>query len=278
MMDIGIAGFILLIATVIFSYNGLKNNNFFNRYKFEVDSILIRKEYKRLISSGFLHVSWSHLFFNMFSLYAFSSFLEYQIGSFGFVLIYFISLIGGDLLALLIHRQHGDYSAVGASGAICGIIFASIAIFPDLEIRLFLIPFAMPSWFFGILYIFVTLYGIKSKNDNIGHEAHLGGALLGMITAIIIVPSTLMSNYLQILLISIPSIIFIYLIITRPYVLYIDNNFFGKSHPKLNVDHKYNEQKMNKQIEIDRILDKINRSGINSLSSKERKKLDELSK
>ena len=116
MTEIGIIGLSLIVINIAFSYKGFTNALFFDSYKFEVERILINKDYKRLISSGFLHVSWTHLIFNMLSLYAFSGLLENQIGELNFLIIYFASLITGDLFALYIHRNHGDYSSVGASG------------------------------------------------------------------------------------------------------------------------------------------------------------------
>lgn len=132
MTDTGIIGLILIIANIVFSYKGFTNETFFDGYKFEVDRILINKDYKRLVTSGFLHVSWTHLIFNMLSLYAFSGLIESNLGGLKFLIIYFVSLVGDDLLSLFVHRNHGDYNSVGASGAVCGIIFASIALFPGM--------------------------------------------------------------------------------------------------------------------------------------------------
>lgn len=278
MTDIGITGLLLIIANFIFSYKGFKDLSFFDSYKFEVDKIFINNEYKRLITSGFLHVSWPHLIFNMFSLFAFSGLLESQIGGLNFLMIYFGSLIGGDLLALFVHKHHGDYASVGASGAVCGVIFASIALFPDLGIGMFGLPFSIPSWIYGIIYVLYSIYAIKSKSDNVGHEAHLGGALIGMILAILIQPTALIQNYLIILLITIPTIIFIYLILTNPQFLLIDNYYF-KSHKKYeDIDHQYNEERAKRQKELDFLLDKISKKGIESLSKQEKQKLDEYSK
>jgi membrane associated rhomboid family serine protease len=278
MKELGIIGLILIIINIAFTYKGFLDFTFFDNYKFEVDKILIDKEYKRLITSGFLHVSWTHLIFNMMTLYAFSGLLENQIGALNFLLIYFTSLIGGEIVALIVHKHHGDYSSVGASGAVCGIIFASIALFPGLGLGFFGLPFFIPSWIYGILYIAYSIYGIKSNKDNIGHEAHMGGALIGMFIAIIIQPTSLTENLLPILVITLPSIAFIYLIVTKPQFLLIDNYFFKKHKSYYNVDHKFNEQKVNRQKELDSILDKIGKKGIDSLNEKEKQKLKEYSK
>jgi len=278
MTNTGIIGLILIIVTIVFSYKGFNSGLFFDRYTFEVDRVLIDKDYKRLITSGFLHVSWGHLLFNMFSLYAFSGIVENSLGSLKFIIIYFTSLVGGNLLTLFIHRNHGDYSAVGASGAICGVMFASVALFPGLGIGFFLLPLSIPSWLYAIFFVPYSIYGIKSNKSNIGHEAHLGGALVGMAVALIMVPSAFIDNYVTILIILVPSVTFIYLIITRPHILLIDN-FYYKEHKNFySIEHKYNAEKMSTQQEIDKVLDKINKRGMGSLSKKEREMLEEYSK
>src|SRR5688572_33314796 len=134
MGGIGIIGLTLIVANFFFSYQGFKSSLFFEKYLFEVDKVLVNKDYKRIISSGFLHVSWTHLIFNMISLLLFSGSVEAYLGGLQFGIIYLASLVGGGLFSLLVHRHHGDYNAVGASGAVCGIIFASIALFPGMGV------------------------------------------------------------------------------------------------------------------------------------------------
>jgi membrane associated rhomboid family serine protease len=277
MTDTGIAGLLLIVANIAFSYKGFTNRAFFDGYKFEVDKILIKKDYKRLVSSGFLHVSWTHLLLNMFSLYAFSGLIEINLGAFKFLLIYFVSLVGGDLLSLYIHKNHGDYNSVGASGAVCGIIFASIALFPGMGVGFFGLPFSIPGWLYGVVYVLFSIYGIKSNKDNIGHDAHLGGALIGMTIALLLQPAAFAENYVTILLIAIPAIAFIYFIITRPQILLIHNLYFRKNKDHYSIDHTYNEAKNMQQQEIDKILDKINSKGMSSLSSREKEKLKQYS-
>jgi membrane associated rhomboid family serine protease len=270
MTDTGIAGLILIIANIAFSYKGFTNTVFFNGYMFEVDKILINKDYKRLVTSGFLHLGWTHLIFNMFSLYAFSGALEADLGVVKFLIVFFVSLVGGNLFSLFIHKNHGDYSAVGASGAVCGIIFASIALYPGMGVGFFGLPLFIPGWLYGILYVLYSIYGIKSKKSNVGHEAHLGGALIGMAVALVMEPAAIFTNYTTILVIAIPAIVFIYLIITRPHILLVDN-FYFKAHKKsYSIDQRYNEEKNTRQQQVDKILDKINSKGIDSLSAKEK--------
>ncbi len=272
-MGIGTMTFLIVLANFIISFNGFNDRRFYNRLVFQVEKILAYKDYKRIVTSGFLHVNWWHLLFNMFTLYAFGGTLESSLGALQFVLIYFLSLIGGNLLSLFIHRQHGGYRSVGASGAIAGVIFAAIALFPGLNLSFFGIPLPIPAWLFGLVYILISIYGIRSRKDNVGHDAHLGGALLGMAVAILFHPEVLAQNYLAILIITLPALIFLYVIITRPHFLLVDNYFFRNQEDFYSIDHKYNQERANKQKEIDRILEKIHKKGIKSLTRQERELL-----
>lgn len=277
MAGTGMISLLLIIANIIFSYKGFTIESFFEGYKFEVEKILVNKDYKRLITSGFLHINWTHLILNMVSLVLFSASIESYLGSLPFLAIYFASLLGGNLLSLFIHRHHGDYSAVGASGAVCGIIFSFIALFPGSSVGFFFIPFPIPGWLYGLAYVLYSIYGIRSKKDNIGHDAHLGGALIGMLVALLMHPAAFTENTTTILIIAVPAILFICLIIIKPHFLLIDNFFYNAHHHYYDVDHKYNFNKANQQAEIDRILDKISRSGVKSLNKKEKQTLDEYS-
>jgi membrane associated rhomboid family serine protease len=259
---------LLIILTALVSYRGFKDRFFFEKYEFGVDKVKLYKDYKRLITSGFLHVNWMHLIFNMLGLFFFAG----SLSALDFLLIYFASMVGGNLLSLLVYKNQGDYSSVGASGAVNGIIFATIALAPGIRIMF------MPGWLFGLIYIGFTIWGVRSKRDNIGHEAHLGGAIIGMLLAVALHPVALVENYITILVIAIPTLVFIYLIITRPHILMVDNLFFKTHTDHYTIDHKYNESKYSQQQEIDRILDKISKRGINSLSQKEKQMLKDYSK
>jgi membrane associated rhomboid family serine protease len=271
-MTSGMISLLLIIVTALISYKGFKDHFFFEKYEFGVDKVRLYKDYKRLITSGFLHVNWMHLIFNMLGLYFFAGSLIVILGPFQFLLIYFASLAGGNLLSLLVYKNQGDYTSVGASGAVNGAIFATIALEPGIRIMF------LPGWLFGLAYIALTIYGVRSRRDNIGHEAHLGGAMIGMLLAICLQPAALIENYITILIIAIPTLVFIYLIITRPHILLIDNLFFKTHKNYYSIDHKYNESKKTQQQEIDNILDKISKRGINSLSQKEKKMLKDFSK
>lgn len=155
--------------------------------------IVHERKYYQIITSAFLHANFMHLLFNMFALYTFGSYLEIFFiknfgsleGSLDFFLIYFISLIFGSVLTVIFHYDNPNYVAVGASGAVSGIVFSYIIFFPKDMLYVFFIP--MPAYLFAILWIAFSIYGMKSKLGNIGHEAHLGGAIGGVVSTLILI-------------------------------------------------------------------------------------------
>ncbi|MDB9882805.1 rhomboid family intramembrane serine protease [Bacteroidia bacterium] len=273
-------GLIILISGFI-TYKGFKKEHFFDKYKFWMGKILNSKEYVRLVSSGFLHVNWNHFIFNMLTLFFFGLLLEVELGAVWFVLLYFVSMVGGDLFAILFRKNDLDYMAVGASGAISGVVFASIALFPGMKMGLLFLPIMIPSWAFGLLYVAYTIFGIKSRKDNIGHEAHLGGGITGMSLAILYSPQVLETNLIPVLLILLPTVsFFIYSQLSKNTKTPTFIRKISKSDPykNLTLDEKYNAIRADKQKEIDQLLDKINNKGMQSLSRSEKQRLEELSK
>ncbi len=272
-----IVGTMLLIFTGLVSYKGFRDTKFFEDYLFEVDKILIDKEYKRLITSSFLHANWLHFGLNMAALLSFSFFLELVYGEMNLLLLYFASMVGGDLLALYIHRNHGDYRAVGASGAISGVIFSSVVLDPGGEISFMFLP-GIKSWIFGLLFIIISIFGIKKQADNIGHEAHLGGAITGVLLTPLIAPASIQIQWWVVAAILVPTIAFLILIVRNPAVLMLDNYWGENVHAIKNMRLKKSEPSKSKEQEINDLLDKIRKNGVESLSKQEKARLDELTK
>lgn len=203
---------IIIAVTCIISYMGFNNASLFEKYKFSVSAIKNRKEYIRLVSSAFLHADFMHLFFNMFSLFLFQSVVTIFFGTTGFLIIYFGSMILGNLFSLLIYKDQPWYSAIGASGAVSGIIFASIAMAPN-EIRVNFLP----GWIFGTLYFGYSVYMmLRPKQwDNMGHSAHLGGAFFGLVYSVVMNPQLAMQNWYYLGVMSLPLIYLSYEIFVK---------------------------------------------------------------
>ncbi len=205
MYDIHIATIVIIAANVLVSLKGFDDRYFFEKYKFGIAPIRAGEK-ERMLTSGFLHVDWPHLIFNMLTLYFFADVVIGLMGPGKFIGIYFISLLAGSLLALFFHKDEPYYSAVGASGAVTGILYAAILLRPTMNLYLFFsIP--IPAYVFGIGYLLYSIYGMKNRSDNIGHTAHFGGAMGGYLTTLLFVPDLLFTETIMVVLLAIPIVV-----------------------------------------------------------------------
>ncbi|WP_428069012.1 rhomboid family intramembrane serine protease [Chryseobacterium gambrini] len=198
----------IIIITAVISFAAPMGSANFEKYKFSVGAILNRKEYIRLLSSGFLHADIMHLVFNMLTLYFFGPVVIQGFGNVGFLIIYFGSILLGNMFSLFVYQRQPWYSAIGASGGVSGILFASIALIPHLEIYMFFIPIGIPGYIFGLVYFSYSVYMMlnPNHNDNIGHAAHLGGAFFGLIYAVANQPQAAIENSMYLGIMSLPLI------------------------------------------------------------------------
>ena len=196
---------VVIAANVLMSFKGFNDFQFFNKYKFEVSSIKAGDKI-RILSSGFLHVDTTHLFVNMLTLYFFASSVTSFLGTTGFLLVYFGSLIIGNLLSLYFHKDDYAYTAVGASGAVVGVLYAAILLQPDMMLGLFFI-IPMPAYVFGIGYLFYSIWAMKARRDNIGHDAHFGGAMGGYFITLLLSPWVLKEHLLMVILLAVPILV-----------------------------------------------------------------------
>ena len=196
---------IIIAVTVLISYKGFNDFSFFRKFEFHIGSIH-QGEQIRMISSGFLHVDMGHLFFNMITLWFFAPLVLSYLGNWTFVLIYMGSLIFGNLLTYVFNKNNNTYRAVGASGAVTGVLYSAILLQPDMMLGLFFV-IPIPAYLFGILYLLYSIYGMKSQNDNIGHSAHFGGAVGGYIITLIEQPQLLVDHTMMVVLLTIPIMV-----------------------------------------------------------------------
>jgi membrane associated rhomboid family serine protease len=196
----------IIIANVLVSMKGFKDYGFLDKYKFQVRSILSGEKI-RLFTSGFLHVDWVHLGFNMYALYLFGGIVTAMLGVPSFLIVYIVSLLAGNLYSLKYHKDEPYYSAVGASGAVSGIVYSSILLYPGMSLYLFFIPIPIPGYIFGIGYLIYSIYGMKKQIGNVGHSAHLGGAIGGFAITLLLNPSLFYTNKLMVLLLAVPIVL-----------------------------------------------------------------------
>src|SRR5690554_1857114 len=203
----------IIITNVLFSYKGFNDHGFFRKYEFHIGSLLSGQRY-RMFSSAFLHADMMHLLFNMLTFYFFAPWVIAILGSWPFLLIYVGSLFLGNFLTLYLEKDNYNYRAVGASGAVTGVIYSAILFNPDANLYLFFaIP--IPAYLFGIGYLLYSIYGMKAQNDNIGHTAHFGGAIGGYLLTLILVPQLLWVHTKMVILLAIPIVILFYMMKTK---------------------------------------------------------------
>ncbi|KAA5821145.1 rhomboid family intramembrane serine protease [Algibacter amylolyticus] len=203
MGNLSIVTIVIIAANVIISYKGFNDFGFFEKYKFQVGPVQ-RGEQIRMFSSGFLHADTQHLLFNMVSLYFFADVVISNLSSIQFLLVYLGSLMVGSLLSFYFHKNEYHYSAVGASGAVSGIIYSAILLQPGMSLYMFFIPIPIPAYLFGIGYLLYSIYGMKNKIGNIGHDAHFGGAIGGYVITLLLSPWLFETNLLMIVLLALP--------------------------------------------------------------------------
>ena len=201
-----IALIVIIVANALISFKAFDDQFFFRKYEFHIGSIR-SGEHLRMITSAFLHVDIGHLAFNMLTLYFFAPTVIAFLGVPSFLMVYFGSLLCGSLLTLQFHKNEYHYRAVGASGAVTGILYAAILLRPDMNLYLFFIPIPIPAYIFGIGYLLYSIYGMKSRKDNIGHTAHFGGAIGGYLITLSKEPQMLTENTSMVILLAIPIII-----------------------------------------------------------------------
>jgi len=186
---------IIIAITVIVSVLAFSNREIFRRLAFNAYDIKHFKNSYRFLSYAMIHADWIHLLINMMVLYSFGRIVEqyYEI-IFGVKgILYFLLLyIGGTALSTLPsygkHKDDYSYTAVGASGAVSAVVFASILFDPLMKIYLFFVPIGIPAIIFGVLYLIYSAYMGKKNIDNIGHDAHFWGAIFGFVFTIVLKP------------------------------------------------------------------------------------------
>jgi membrane associated rhomboid family serine protease len=191
---------VLIGINAIVSFKGFDDMGFFRKYEFHVGSIRAGEQF-RMFTSAFLHADIAHLAFNMLTLYFFAPVLVYHLGAASFIMVYFVSLLSGSLLTLYFHKNDYSYRAIGASGAVVGVLFGAILLEPDMSVNF------IPGYLFGILYLLFSIYGMKAKRDNIGHTAHFGGAIGGFGVVLLKEPYLIQQDPVTVGAVAIPIVI-----------------------------------------------------------------------
>jgi len=256
------------------SLGAFKNPVWVAKLIFDPRAILERKEYYRMLTSALLHLDGNHLFGNMLTLFFFGSSIEHVFGPARLVLIYLISIVGGSALSLWLHRNH-EYRALGASGGVCGVLFAWVLFFPGGSLAFLFVPIPMPGWLFAIGYLVYSFVGMRQGSGNVGHDAHIGGALIGMLTAAFLEPHVVAES---------PRLFTAILILGGLAFVYLWKNPLMLPLKPFAPDSALKPPKIVKprprpsEDEVNAILEKVSRRGLQSLTSKEREIIERASR
>lgn len=191
------AALVLFVATIAISLIGLFGApKLIERSLFRPYWFLRRKEYDTVIMSGFVHADLMHLIFNMMTFYFFAFPLERYMGTTSFVILYLAGLLISHAGTYYKQRRNPDYACLGASGAISAVLFAAIVYFPEQSLIILPIPIPIPAPLFALLYLVYTYYASRHPHGRINHDAHLGGAITGLLFVAVTEPGAY-GNLLQ---------------------------------------------------------------------------------
>lgn len=190
----------IILLTSVISFTGFSNQKVQDDLIFYPPAITNRNQWYRFVTSGLIHADIMHLLFNMYSFYLFGDLVERtfvqifgESGKIIYLLLYIISLIVCLLPTYFNNQNNYHYRSLGASGAVSAVIFAGIFLYPTMGMGIFPIPFHIPGFVFGPLYLILSAYLAKKGHGNINHSAHIWGAIFGIV--FLIITTTFLSNF-----------------------------------------------------------------------------------
>ncbi|MCP4520417.1 MAG: rhomboid family intramembrane serine protease [Cytophagales bacterium] len=197
-------GLILVIGLI--SFWAFQSTSIKGRFIMHPYTVHHHNQYYRFLSSGFIHADFMHLAFNCYAMYLFGQYAEaFFMNAFGetqgminFFLLFVLGVIVSSVPTFFKHKDNPSYFALGASGGVSSVMFAAIMFYPLLPLQFILIPIPIPGFILGILYLIYSHYADKKQQDNIGHSAHLYGAIFGIVFTCVMYPSVMVSFYEQI--------------------------------------------------------------------------------
>ena len=184
---------IIILITVVVSVNAFNNRSIMERFMFIPYNVKHYKNHIRTIGHILIHANWAHLFFNMFALYMLGDIFLLELSiKYGFamaqahfVVLYVLGALFATVIPYLRHQDNPAYRSLGASGAVSAVVFAFILWNPTAQLGLIFLP-TMPAFIFGPLYLLAEFLLDRRGGTGIAHDAHIGGALFGIIYVLII--------------------------------------------------------------------------------------------
>ena len=274
----------ILLTTAAVTFRALRDRLLFERLLFRPAAILKKREVYRMFSSALLHVDGFHFLFNCVGLFSFGELVESVYGGATLLGIYLASVFGGSVLSLLLHRSE-DYTAVGASAGVCGVLYASIFLLPGGSVCLFFIPIGIPDSVYAVGFLVLSMVALRRGDSRIGHDAHIGGAIVGLLVATLLYPEiALMRPLLWLAVFSVSVAIGVLLVRGSRWLRLPKVGTFTRhlaQEPEYNSTvryQRYDEAAVRRleEEEMNVLLEKISRKGLESLSKRERSRLKQL--
>ena len=283
-MSVPFAVSVIVAVHLIVGLAGQFSTKLSVRYGLAVDKVLVDNEYGRLWSASWIHSHWSHLLLNVLILIMISFGIHWPFGTVEFLFVYFTSQLGGNLLALYTYRddRSGQYDAIGAASGISGVLFASIALQPSLTIVIPMLG-SLPAWLLAITFLVVSVFTFKPYSSTMIHDAHLGGAIVGLLTTPLVAPEVLQDTLGIAVGILVPTVVLFYAWVKAPenVVLHPWKPSSDRRALKINesvlASQNYDCSYESTEEEMNALLDKINQRGYRSLSAHERARLRNIS-
>lgn len=180
---------ILLVVTCLISIRAFKDPEMKYKWMYYPYKVNKEKQFYRILSHVFIHADYTHLLFNMIVLFFFGRMMEStlitymgsKMGSIYFLMLYLLGGIAASLWPYMRNHENPNYMSLGASGAVSAVLFASILWEPGSQLQFLFIPFNIPAWLFGILYLGFEFYMGRKGTGTIAHDAHFGGAIFGIL-------------------------------------------------------------------------------------------------
>ncbi len=191
---------IIILITALISFGAFNNTKLYQDLLLYPPAVN-RGQWYRFLTSGFIHADLQHLLFNMLTLYFFGrvmeDYLKAELGNWAFLVLYLGAIIVSDIPSYLKHKDNPGYASLGASGGVSAVLFAFIILAPWSTIYVFILP--VPAVIFGALYMGYSIYMSRKGTDNVNHDAHLWGAVFGIVFILINMPEQLSGFFQKIL-------------------------------------------------------------------------------
>lgn len=182
----------LIVANLTASLYALAiDQRFVGEFSFHVGAIARRKQHYRIFTSSFLHGDLFHLLFNMMTLFFFGPTVERILGTDGFLVVYFGAILTSGIVSFYVRKNELDYSSIGASDGVSGVVLAFCVFFPFSPIYFMFVPFGIPAIIYGVLFMAISAGMMGQHGGRIAHEGHLGGALAGVVLTLLMKPAAL---------------------------------------------------------------------------------------